>query len=211
LQMIVRGERPGDVVVGLEGVDWVVLWREEIDSVVAIGLIEADDIGAGGKVAFLQVERIFGAADFDVLAHQASDELRDAGGIALIIGNEEGGGRFIEPFAIGVEIFFVEVVEELAGIGGGVIESGEGGRFVVVEIVASGPGDFSGGRWKRTIPFARSFFAGEKPGECFGGAVTERFVAPSDRVVVHGDGIKEEFGEAFAEIPRGDAGHALAR
>jgi len=41
----------------------------------------------------------------------------------------------------------------------------------------------------------------------FGGAVAECFVAAADGIVVHGDGIQEKFGEAFAEVPSGDAGH----
>ena len=139
----IRGKFPGDIVVRFDGVFRILLRSEEIHGVIAIGLIETYDVGANGEGAFFKMERLFRAADFDVLAHQASDELRDARGISLIVRNKEGRRRFIEAFAIGVQVFFVEIVEERARVCGGVVEDGECGGFVVVKIVAGGPGDFS--------------------------------------------------------------------
>ena len=95
MQVIVGRERPGDVVVGFKGVFGIVLGSKEINGVIPIRLVEADDVGACGIRAVLQVERVFCASDFDVLAHQASNHLSDTSGIALVLGNEEGRGRFV--------------------------------------------------------------------------------------------------------------------
>ena len=46
LQMVVGGQFPGDVVVRRLSIFRIVLRREQIDRVVAIGLIEANDVGS---------------------------------------------------------------------------------------------------------------------------------------------------------------------
>ncbi len=123
------GEFPRDVVVRLATLFGIFLWSEEINSVIAIGLIETDDIGSGGIGAVLELNGRLRAADFDVLAHEAGDELRDACGVALVGRNEESVGGFLETLAIGVKAFGIEILEENLGIGGGVVESGERAAF----------------------------------------------------------------------------------
>ena len=54
VEVIVRGEFPGDVVVGLAAAFGEMLRREQINGVIAIGLIEADDVRAGGKISFFE-------------------------------------------------------------------------------------------------------------------------------------------------------------
>ncbi len=56
LQMIVCGQLPGDVVVGLAAVLGITLRREQVYGVVSVGLVETHDVSASGIVAIFQFQ-----------------------------------------------------------------------------------------------------------------------------------------------------------
>src|SRR5438046_10450356 len=55
LQMVMSGKFPRDIIIGRFSVLRVVLRGKQIDSVVAVGLIEANHVGSSWKVAFLKL------------------------------------------------------------------------------------------------------------------------------------------------------------
>ena len=54
------------------------LWLEEVHRVVAVGLIEVDDEGAGGEASFCDGKGRSGSPDLDALGEEPIDELNDA-------------------------------------------------------------------------------------------------------------------------------------
>ena len=96
--MIMCGQLPGNVVVGLAAVFRIVLRREQIHRVVSIGLVETHDVSAGGIVAILQFQFLLCAAYLNVLTHQAANHLRDARAVALTVGNQKRIRWFVQAF-----------------------------------------------------------------------------------------------------------------
>ena len=137
LQMIVSGKFPGNIVVWLAAIFRVVLWREQIHGIVAIGLIKTDHVGARRIRTISQSKRRLREADFNVLTHEASNKLSNAQAIALIRGNQKGVRRFIETLAIRVQTLVVEISQQRVGICGGIVQRSQRSRFVVIDVVAS--------------------------------------------------------------------------
>jgi hypothetical protein len=84
VQMKVGWQFPGDIVVGFAFVPGKHLRRKQIDGVIAIRLIETDDIGAGREVALFETDGVLRAGDFDALREQAAHHIGNAFAISLI-------------------------------------------------------------------------------------------------------------------------------
>ena len=61
VEMEVRGQFPGDIVVRLAVALGEILRREQIDGVIAIRLIETDDVSARGIISLFESDRILRA------------------------------------------------------------------------------------------------------------------------------------------------------
>src|SRR5271155_4920832 len=114
LEMIVGRKFPGDIVVRLDAILRILLRREKVHGVVAIGLIKTNYKCTGGGFAILQFHGRGGAADFDVLFLKTRNEFRDPQGIALIFWNDKSVGWFFHAFAIGMDALVVKIAEEFA-------------------------------------------------------------------------------------------------
>ena len=144
--MEIRGKLPRDIIVGFAFVLGKYLRREEIDCVIAIGLIETNDVGACWEVALFESDGVLGAGNFDALLEETAHHVGNAFAISLIFRDEIGVGRFIESLAPRVPAFFVEIAKHLFGVASGKVKSGKRAGFRVVEVVALGPVKFSGRR-----------------------------------------------------------------
>ncbi|HEV1286609.1 MAG TPA: hypothetical protein VNU44_14915, partial [Bryobacteraceae bacterium] len=92
--MEIRGKLPRDIIVGFAFVFWKNLRREEIDGVIAIGLIEADNVGACWEVALFKSDGVLGAGNFDALRKETAHHVGNAFAISLIFRDEISVGRF---------------------------------------------------------------------------------------------------------------------
>src|SRR5215471_7598309 len=121
LQMIVSGKLPGNVIVWLAAIFRIVLWCEQVHRIIAIGLVEPDDVGARRIRTVFQRKGRLRAADLNMLAHEPGDKLANAPWIALIRWNQEGVRRFFETLTIGVETLVVEISKQDVRIRGGIV------------------------------------------------------------------------------------------
>src|SRR6266849_1727936 len=137
LKMVMSGKLPRDVIVGRFSVFRIVLRGEQIDSVVAVRLIEANHVGSSRKVAFLQLNGTLRAVNFDLLAHEACYELGHTGWVTLIFGNQKRVGWLGQSLLPGIPSLSVEIAHHFFWIVGGFVQRCERGSFLVVEIVAS--------------------------------------------------------------------------
>src|ERR1700730_12311167 len=140
LQMVMSGKFPRDIIIGRFSVLRVVLRGEQIDSVVAVGLIEANHVGSSRKVAFLELNGTPRPVNFDLLAQELSDHLCHPGRVSLIFRNQERPGRLGQSFLPGIPCLSVEIAHHFFGTAGGFVQRGEGAGLLVIEIVASRPG-----------------------------------------------------------------------
>ena len=171
LQVIMSGKLPGNIIIWLAAIFRVVLWREQVHRIVAIGLVEPDDVSASGIRAIFQGKGRLRAAHLNVLAHEPADKLGNARGIALIRGNQEGVRRFLETLAIGVKTLVVEISQQRVGIRSGIVERSKGSRFVVIDVVARRPGEAPDGGGTRRY-HSREVSSGASATRAFSGSVT---------------------------------------
>src|SRR5579872_970815 len=139
--MIVRRKFPRDVIVGRFSIFRIMLRRKQIYCVIAVRLVEANHIRPGGKGTFANYDWLLGSTHFDLLAHEPCHHLCYAIWVTLIFRNHKRVRWLREALLPGIPPFFIEVAKQFFGMSGCVVESSQSAGFLIVEIVASGPGD----------------------------------------------------------------------
>src|SRR5690349_14515772 len=110
------------------------LRSEQIYSVIAVGLIEAYDVGAGRKAAIFKLNRRLRDGDLDVLADESPHHLGHARAVALIGGNKERIRRLAQTFLPGIPALLIEILQHVRGVIGAVVQSGEGGSLLIIKV-----------------------------------------------------------------------------
>ena len=207
LEVVVRRQGPGDVIVRLAAVLREALRCQQIDRVVAIRLVETHDVGPRRKPALSQDERGGRAPDLDLLVEQAPDHLRHPRAVALIVGDDEPERWLIAPLAPRVPPLLVEVAQHLWGVPRHLVERRQQTCLGVIQVVARRPGELRRRR-ERAIPLHGRVDGLDDPAHRLGGGVPPRLVAAAEAVVVHGDRIEVVVAERLAEVPGPHPGHA---
>ena len=206
-EMKVGGQFPGHVVVRFAAAFGKILRSEQIDSVVAIRLIETNDVGPRGIISFFEVIGILRAADFDVLrdepcrpfAPREWDRPDPAGMIKRRAPGRALCARSPSLFYRNCGAFLWRCARRSRARRAIQFPDNSDCRATTTHIARTAE------EW--AIPFAGEVRL-EVAAHRFSAAVAKGFVAAADAVVVHGHGIEIKMAEGFAEIPGGDAGHA---
>ena len=214
-----HGERPRDVVVRLvRRLGRELLRLEQVDGVVAVGLVEEDDEVALRERSLLHGHRLGQPRDLDPVPSQDLDHLRDAARIALALRDHEGEGTALHALLPGVVALAVEVAEHVLRVLRRPVEDREAAGLHVVRVVAERPEELLVRR-PGPVPLAvrhgrvdvAVFRRAQRPLDGLRRAVAERLVSAAHRVVVGRDGVEVVEPPRLAEAPGPDARHAERR